>query len=346
MQHAGVAVAVYHAARAAVADELGIVPVIDLAHGRFPEVTAVKVQMPVEIKVFVPAEAAEFFLLAAQMALHFVERFAGVHHRKIAALFHQFDLLEQFQQFVLLEIHQPAVAKTQIAAGQRCERIAERAAFETERFEKIRQFVVIVNQPAGRDARGGLNADRMEKFVRAFDFFADIRQAAIFFVLRDVVRVNGHDDACEAVAGQAAHVVLVPQAAVGADHRVDAAFRRVTNHRAQIAMHHRLAANEEQIADVIFHRDVHHVARFLERDAASRLGIKLRPRKSAEAAIGIANVRDGKLQIARPAMIQHFADELERCSFFGRTTGLKNPGLATRILIRDSGHWAGWQFHS
>src|SRR5471030_3221627 len=71
LQHARVAVAVNHAARAAVADELGIVPVIDLAHGRFPEVTAVKVQVPVEIKIFVPAEAAELFLFTAQMPLHF-----------------------------------------------------------------------------------------------------------------------------------------------------------------------------------------------------------------------------------------------------------------------------------
>ena len=49
----------------------------------------------------------------------------------------------------------------------------------------------------------------------------------------------------------------------------------------------------------IFHRDVNHVARFLQRHAASCLRIKFRARESAEAAVGVADVRDGKLpQIA------------------------------------------------
>ena len=155
----------------------------------------------------------------------------------------------------------------------------------------------------------------MEKLVRLFYFFAYIRQAAIFFVRVDVVRVNGHDDAGQAVAGEAAHIFVIPQTAVRADHRMNAALRRVTRHRAQIAMHHRFAANEEQIADMVFHRDVHNAFCFVKCHATPRFGIKLRARESAEAAIGVADVRDGKLQIARPAVIQNFADEFE-CSFF------------------------------
>ena len=233
----------------------------------------------------------------------------------MAVLLHPLDFFKQLNQFVLREIHQAAVAETQIAARQRGQRITERAAFETERFQKRRQLFIIVNQPARRDARRGLNAGGMEKFVRLFDFLADIRQAAVFFVLRNVVRVNGHDDAGQAVAGQAAHVLLVPQPAVGADHRMDAALGRIAGHRPQIAMHHRLAADEKQVADVIFQRDVNTSALPVERHASPRLGIKLRARKSAEIAVGIANVGDGKLEIARPAVVQNFADQLERALF-------------------------------
>jgi len=32
---------------------------------------AIQIQIPVEVKILVPAEAAEFLLLAAQMPLHF-----------------------------------------------------------------------------------------------------------------------------------------------------------------------------------------------------------------------------------------------------------------------------------
>src|ERR1039458_5756505 len=65
LQHARVAVAVNHAARAAVADELRVVPFPDLAHRLLPKMAAIQIQLPVEVKILVPAEAAEFFLLAA-----------------------------------------------------------------------------------------------------------------------------------------------------------------------------------------------------------------------------------------------------------------------------------------
>ena len=89
---------------------------------------------------------------------------------------------------------------------------------------------------------------------------------------------------------------------------MDAALGRVACHRAQIAMDHWLAADEEQVADVIFHRDVHDALRLVQRDAAARLRIKLGAREAAKAAVGVADVGDGKLQIARPAVIEDFAD--------------------------------------
>ena len=108
---------------------------------------AIQIQIPVEVKIFVPAEAAKFFLLAAQMPLHLVERFRRVHDGIAAVLFHLLDFFKQLDQLGVVEIHQAAVAETQIAARQRSQRITERAAFEAERFEKFRQLFVIFNQP-------------------------------------------------------------------------------------------------------------------------------------------------------------------------------------------------------
>src|SRR5208283_3887981 len=59
LQDAGVAVAVNHAARAAVANELRLVEVIDVAHWGFPEVAAVEVEVPVKVEILVAAQAAE-----------------------------------------------------------------------------------------------------------------------------------------------------------------------------------------------------------------------------------------------------------------------------------------------
>ena len=155
----------------------------------------------------------------------------------------------------------------------------------------------------------------MEKFVRLLDFVADIRQAAIFLVLRDVVRVNGHDDAGQTVADEAAHVFIGPQTAVGANHRVDAPLGCVARHRAQIAMHHRLAADEEQVANVILDGNVNDLLCLVERDTFAGLGIKLGARKTAETAVCVADVRDGKLEVARAAVVENFAHEFEHALF-------------------------------
>jgi len=251
----------------------------------------------------VPAQAAELLLFATQMPLHFGQRFRRIDNREIAAAFHLFDFFEDLQKFTLRVIDQPAVAKAEIAAGQRSQRITERAAFEAQGFKKCREPVIIVNQPARRDAGGGLDAGRMEEFVGAFDFRAVIRQAAVLLVFGNIVRVNGHDHAAQAVAGEAAHIFLSPKPPVGANHRMNPALRRVARHGPQIAMHHRFAANEQQIADVIFYGDVNDVTCFLQRYALPGFGIKLGAGKTAEIAVRIANVRDGELQVTRPTVI-------------------------------------------
>src|SRR6185312_10287859 len=86
LQDARVAVAIDHATRAAVADEFRLVELVDVAHRLFPEVTTVEVEVPIEVKIFVAAEAAELFFFTAQMPLHFAERFGRVHDRVTAAV--------------------------------------------------------------------------------------------------------------------------------------------------------------------------------------------------------------------------------------------------------------------
>src|ERR1039458_3209751 len=74
LQHARVAVAVDHAAGAAIANQLRGVDVIDVVHGRLTEVAAVEVQIPIEVEILVAAQAAELLRLFAQMTLHLVDR--------------------------------------------------------------------------------------------------------------------------------------------------------------------------------------------------------------------------------------------------------------------------------
>jgi len=114
---------------------------------------------------------------------------------------------------------------------------------------------------------------------------------------------------------------------------MEAALGRVARHRAQIAMDHRLAADKEQVADVIFQGDVNNLLRLVERHAAACFRIELGSRKPAKVAIGIANVRDGKLQIAGATVIQNFADEFERSLFWPRD-GLRKVNFGRRNFFR------------
>src|SRR6185503_13234087 len=73
LEHTGVAVAVNHAAGAAVADELRVVPVVHVAHRRLPVMAAVEVEVRGEVEILVSAEATKLFLFTAQMSLHLGE---------------------------------------------------------------------------------------------------------------------------------------------------------------------------------------------------------------------------------------------------------------------------------
>lgn len=105
LQDAGIAVAIDHATRAAVADDLGLVELIDAAHWGFPEMAPVEVEVPVEVEILMAPEASEFFGFALEMALHIGERLGRVDYGEPAALFHGLDLLEDPNQFVRGIIH-------------------------------------------------------------------------------------------------------------------------------------------------------------------------------------------------------------------------------------------------
>src|SRR6185369_13075307 len=100
LEHARIAVAVDHAAGAAVANQLRFIPFIYVAHGGLPKVAAVKVQVPIEVEILVAAEAAEFLRFLAQVPLHFGQRLGRVHDGIAALFFHLLDLLEYLDEFV------------------------------------------------------------------------------------------------------------------------------------------------------------------------------------------------------------------------------------------------------
>src|SRR5688500_14271872 len=80
LEDAGITVAVDHATLAPVTNLLRRVPIVNAAHWLLPKMAAVKVQVPIEIKIFVAAKAGETLLLTPDMALHLGERFGWVEH--------------------------------------------------------------------------------------------------------------------------------------------------------------------------------------------------------------------------------------------------------------------------
>jgi hypothetical protein len=114
LEHARVAVTIDHAPSAPVANESGLVKFIDVAHGRFPEMATVQIEMPVEVEVLVAAEAPELFLLAAEVPLHFAQGFGRIDHREPAVGASGLDLLENLDEFVDPIVDQSDVAEAEV----------------------------------------------------------------------------------------------------------------------------------------------------------------------------------------------------------------------------------------
>ena len=127
----------------------------------------------------------------------------------------------------------------------------------------------------------------------------------------DVVGVDRHDDAAEAVAGQSPHVFLGPQSTVGANHGLNPLAGRIADHGAEIAVNHRLPAHEQQITNMVANSDVDDVLGLFQGHRTALLGVKLTARKTAETAVGIANIGDRELEVAGAAMIEHLANQFK-----------------------------------
>src|SRR5258706_6988272 len=162
-------------------------------------VTAIEIEVPMKIKVFVPAETAKFFRLFAQVALHFSERFGRIDDRIAALPLHSLDLLEDLNQFLGAISDEARIAEAQIARSEGGQRIAEGAALESKFAQEIRKLFVIIDQFAGGDARGGLNAKLRKHFGCALDLSANSPQTATFLMLCHIVRIGGHDHASQAI---------------------------------------------------------------------------------------------------------------------------------------------------
>src|SRR5262249_54952747 len=89
-----------HTASTAIADQFGLVKLVNAAHWLFPKMAAVQIEIPIQIEIFVPAEATKFFRLAPQVPLHFVERFSRIDYREMASSLHLFDLLKDLDEFL------------------------------------------------------------------------------------------------------------------------------------------------------------------------------------------------------------------------------------------------------
>ena len=295
-----------------VADQFGGVEIVDFAHGRMPVVAAVEVQVPIQIEVFQAAQAGEDFRLFAEMADHFLEGFQRVDDRNLAALFEGLEFLEDLDQFLDRVIDQVRIAEAQVGALQGIahgDGVAEGAAVKAQRGEERRQLGVIVNEAAGGDAGHALDAQFAEEFIGAGDFLADAFQAAVLFVQFDARRIDGHDDAGESQACIHADVLIGPEGAIGADHRLDARIGRIFEHGGQVLVGHRFSADKEEEPDAVFDTDINRVIGFLERDALAGFGVKAVDRESAEIAMRVADVGDGKLEIARSAGADAFLEQ-------------------------------------
>jgi len=159
----------------------------------------------------------------------------------------------------------------------------------------------------------------MEEIVRMFDLSANVWQAAVLLVLADVMRVNGHDDAAQAVVSQTRMFSSVhsPRWCKSSD---ECLAPPRSESSGATPVNHRLAADEQQIADVFFTAMSTRPA-LLKRHASACFWIKLGARETAEITIRVADVRDGELKIAGPPWSSTSRKSCHADLFFRNTGG-------------------------
>src|ERR1043166_983723 len=132
---------------------------------------------------------------------------------------------------------------------------------------------------------------------------------------------------------------------------MNAARGGVAHHLWQVPMSQRFAPNEEQVTDVVFPRNVDHVAGLLQSDTAALFGIEPIHGEAAEIAFGVTDVGDGELEIAGAAVLEHVAHQPPELAFAFRPARRKraggggrrnalSPGRPGRRRQRDGTHGA------
>src|SRR5688572_27092089 len=117
----------------------------------FPEVTAIKVQVPIEIEVFVAAQAGETLLLAPHVPLHLGERLRGIEHPDAASILELFDPSEDRDELLRRVANEAGAAEAQITRVQGREGIAEGARGEPQLAQEFREQLIVIDQFAGGD---------------------------------------------------------------------------------------------------------------------------------------------------------------------------------------------------
>ncbi len=100
-------------------------------------------------------------------------------------------------------------------------------------------------------------------------------------------------------------------------------------------MGHRFAADKEEEADTVFDADIDRVIGLLERDAFAGFGVEAIDGEAAEIAVGIADVGDGELEVARAATAQALPEQRPEA-------GLAYLGRLRRIDVGALGALLGW----
>jgi hypothetical protein len=83
---------------------------------------------------------------------------------------------------------------------------------------------------------------------------------------------------------------------------MNSALGGIADHGSQIPVHEWLAADEEQVTDMIPHSDINDVLGFLQSHAPALFWIESIDCKAAKITFRVADVRDRELKIPRPAV--------------------------------------------
>ena len=124
----------------------------------------------------------------------------------------------------------------------------------------------------------------------------------------NIVGIDGHDHTSQNRPWHIGACLIRPKRSVGADHRRDSLTGAISNHCRQILVRQRFPSYKQQITDVVFNADIDDLTGLLQCYALALLRIEFIGGETAEIAFGVADVRNGELEITRPPVVEHFLE--------------------------------------